>query len=111
MTEIKTAAAWGSCMTDGQLYSSTHYKQSDAIDELYQGETVVPVTIVHGASESDILAGLSLLAKSREVCEWREHNANNMSSYTPVDCGGNLQYDLEKPNFCQSCGLRVEVKE
>lgn len=106
MSEVKTAAAWGDTYAtdvDGVIILEL---DDDIEMTIPYSDKRVPVTIVHGASESDILAGLSLLAKSREVCEW---TADDIWWYK-TGCGRTEKpsTDIDRPCWC---GRRVVIKE
>lgn len=61
-------------------------------------------TIVHGLTEAEIREAAALLAKSREVCRWEKHG----DEYSADDTD---QWLSDMPNYCPSCGRKVEVKE
>ncbi len=71
MTKIKTAQAFGSIADDGELYGVAGI-EIDTERDLYYGDIMVPVVIVHGLTEAEVHEAAALLAKSREVCEYRE---------------------------------------
>lgn len=113
MSEVKTAAAWGDTYAtdvDGVIILEL---DDDIEMTIPYSDKRVPVTIVHGASESDILAGLSLLAKSREVCEYTSGDFGSVEVYYPLNHDRDHIPTFELPHFCpiEGCGRRVVVKE
>lgn len=71
MNEIKTAAAFGRVLDSGALDKNATWVSHDK-------KYTDPVTIVHGASESDILAGLDLLKKSRDGGPYCDHTESSL---------------------------------
>ena len=106
MTEIKTAQAFGSIADDGELYGVAGI-EIDTERDLYYGDIMVPVVIVYGLTEAEVHEAAALLAKSREVCEWRNVDECTFSQ----SCQSLVDYECEDvPRLCPSCGRKVVVK-
>lgn len=102
MTEIKTAQAWGWLGADGKLrdcwVAATH---PDGEPVHFRG------VIVYGLTEAEVHEAAALLAKSREVCEWRNVDECTFSQ----SCQSLVDYECEDvPRLCPSCGRKVVVK-
>lgn len=109
--KVLTARAWGWMDRD-------HTEMiANGASEFQRYPSDIPVVIVHGATESDILDGLSLLANSRVVCEIpklpQDFSTEMGYTYDIYECGGFTYYTNinERPTFCPSCGRRVVIKE
>lgn len=74
--------------------------------EMPYSDDRVPFVLVHGATESEVLAAFAALDRSREECEWHQCPCEE-PEYASWNHNGVICTDI--PDFCPSCGKKVVV--